>query len=87
MGADGAGIEVLALRGQTKKLGPADQKRLADLPAPLRQTLPVGVNSGGSVRLSVFGAGDFAGSLGAESLILQRLRAACGRIMSEQAVL
>lgn len=86
MDADRAGIEVMALRGQTKKLGPFDQKRLADLPAPLRQTLPVGVSADGSVRLSVFEAGDFAESLSAESLILQRLRGACGRIMTEQAI-
>ena len=63
-----------------------DRKRLADLPAPLRATLPLLIALDGTVSLPAFKGEVRALNITANSVILQRLEAACGRIISEQAV-
>jgi len=78
--------QVVALRGHAKSLSPMDRKRLADLPAPLRATLPLVVRSDETVCLPTFMGEASPLNIAAVSVILQRLEAACGRIISEQAL-
>jgi len=59
---------------------------LADLPAALRSTLPLVVQSDGTVRLPAFRGEPPMLNKVADSLILPRLEAACGRINSERAL-
>jgi tRNA(Ile)-lysidine synthase len=80
------GGQVIALRGHAKRLNPSDRKRLADLPTALRSTLPLAVQSDGTVCLPAFRGEPLALNRVAESLILQRLEAACGRIIAERAL-
>jgi tRNA(Ile)-lysidine synthase len=86
IGGGAAGAQVIALRGQAKRLSPRDRKRLADLPAPLRATLPLVARSDGTVSLPTFMGETCTLNIAADSVILQRLAAACGRIISEQAL-
>ncbi len=81
-----AGEQVIALRGHAKRLSSFDRTRLADLPAALRSTLPLVAHSDGTVSLPAFKGESPMVNKFAESLILQRLKAACGRIISERAV-
>jgi tRNA(Ile)-lysidine synthase len=80
------GGQVIALRGHAKRLGPLDRSRLARLPAPLRLTLPLVARANGSVYLPAFTGEALVLNRAAESLILQRLEAACGRIITERAL-
>ena len=83
-GAEGG--QVIALRGHAKRLGPLDRTRLAGLPAPLRPTLPLVARPDGSVYLPTFTGEPIMLNKVADSLILQRLEAACGRIITERAL-
>lgn len=83
-GAEGG--RVIGLRGHAKRVCPSDRKRLADLPAALRSTLPLVVQSDGTVRLPAFRGEPPMLNKVAVSLILPRLEAACGRINSERAL-
>jgi len=83
---EAGGGQVIALRGHAKRLGPLDRKRLADLPAALRSTLPLVVQLDGTVRLPAFGGEPPMLDKVADSLILPRLEAACGRIITERAL-
>jgi hypothetical protein len=83
-GAEGG--QVIALRGHAKRLGPLDRTRLARLPAPLRPTLPLVSRADGSVYLPAFTGEPIMLNKVADSLILQRLEAACGRIITERAL-
>ncbi len=83
-GAEGG--QVIALRGHAKSLGPLDRTRLARLPAPLRPTLPLVAQADGLVYLPTFNGEPLVLNRVAESLILQRLEAACGRIITERAL-
>lgn len=80
------GGQVIASRGHAKRVCPSDRKRLADLPAALRSTLPLVVQSDGTVRLPAFRGEPPMLNKVAESLIFPRLEAACGRINSERAL-
>jgi tRNA(Ile)-lysidine synthase len=81
-----AGEQVIALRGHAKRLSSPDRNRLADLPVALRATLPLVASSDGTVSLPAFEGEPPTRNRVAESLILQRLEAACGRIISERAL-
>jgi tRNA(Ile)-lysidine synthase len=81
-----AGEQVIALRGHAKRLSSPDRNRLADLPVALRATLPLLASSDGTVSLPAFKGELPTRNRVAESLILQRLEAACGRIISERAL-
>ena len=83
-GAEGG--QVIALRGHAKSLGPLDRTRLARLPAPLRPTLPLVAQADGLVYLPTFNGEPLVLNRVAVSLILQRLEAACGRIITERAL-
>lgn len=78
--------QVKALRGHAKRLGPLDRRRLANLPAPLRSTLPLMAQLDGTVHLPTFTGEALSLNIAAKSVILQRLEAACGRIISERAL-
>jgi len=81
-----AGEQAIALRGHAKRLSPSDRKRLSDLPAALRSTLPLVVQSNATVRLPAFMGEPPRLNKAADSLILRRLEAACGRIICERAL-
>ncbi len=78
--------QIKTLRGNAKRLGPLDRRRLAHLPAPLRPTLPLVAQSDGRVHLPTFTGEAPSLNIAAQSVILQRLEAACGRIISERAL-
>jgi tRNA(Ile)-lysidine synthase len=78
--AEAAGLAVRALKGLARRLPPAEQRRLAGMPAGARGALPVVMRAGEVVGCPALSAVD---GVSLEPLGHQRLLAACGAVAAE----
>ena len=87
VGERGPDQTLLALKGHGASLSPADRARLAAIAAVLRPSLPVTFDGSAKPYLPHFSGEPIAPNLPGitlHSLVLQRLRAACGQVYTER---